>query len=276
MDWRAGLRARTLWIIALTGAIAPGCSDDDGDPVITTASLADAEQGQPYSVEIGAKGAGPLTWRVAPNTAVPPGLMLRSAGDQNAVLVGTPTVPGVFRFVVDLVDSRGREASRELSLAVRSSLSLDGLDLPVAVEGRDYEARLSPSGGADAGFAWSVVSGALPPGLVLEDTAERMAVIRGRPAPGTFQFAVEVVDDAGGVGQKQFELQVRSSLALVAAEPPTGRTGRGYAWTLSVEGGLGEGVGWRVLDGALPPGLSFGLPEGRTIDVGGVPVSAGS
>ena len=276
MDKRAGLRAGTLWILALAGAIASGCGDESGDPVITTASLGEAEQGQPYSAEILAQGAGRLEWSVAPESSVPPGLTLQSAGDKSAVLAGTPIAPGVFRFGITLVDSRGRRASRELSLSVRSSLSLDGISLPVAVEGRDYEAPLAPSGGAGSGLEWTLVSGALPPGLALEDTAERVAVIRGRPGPGTFRFAVSVADGAGGRAERQLELQVRSSLAVAASEPTTGRTGRAYAWALSVQGGLGEGVGWRVLEDALPPGLSFGPVRGRGIEIRGVPVSAGT
>ena len=63
--------------------------------------------------------------------------------------------------------------------------------LPDGIEGTAYSQTLHAAGGATP-YTWSVVAGALPPGLSL---ASSTGVISGTPtAPGTYTFAVEVTD----------------------------------------------------------------------------------
>lgn len=68
--------------------------------------------------------------------------------------------------------------------------------LPSAIVGVFYSATLSASGGVPP-YTWTVISGALPPGLSL-DTAGN---ITGTPTTqGTYNFTVQVVDPLGNVG----------------------------------------------------------------------------
>ena len=65
--------------------------------------------------------------------------------------------------------------------------------LPQAVLGTPYSATLTVTGGGPP-FSWSVISGALPPGLSLDVNGN----ITGTPTTiGTFFFTVQVVDAIG-------------------------------------------------------------------------------
>lgn len=62
--------------------------------------------------------------------------------------------------------------------------------LPSAVVGQSYSQQLTASGGTGL-YTWSLVSGALPPGVTLSSTG----VISGRPTSvGQFTFTIQVVD----------------------------------------------------------------------------------
>jgi hypothetical protein len=70
-------------------------------------SLPDATPGMPYAQAItAAGGTAPHTFSVTVG-ALPSGLTL----SPNGVLTGTPTVPGVFDFVVTAVDANGCRVS---------------------------------------------------------------------------------------------------------------------------------------------------------------------
>ena len=267
-----------LLAVGLCGPASTACGGEgpEGSGTILPSTLADAQQDQPYSVELSATGTGTLTWENPAADALPPGLTIRSDGPRTAILSGTPTVPGTFEFAVNVTDRQSGRVTQGYSLRVRSSLSLDDVTVAAAVEGADYEALLPASGGAPTGLQWSVVGGDLPPGLRLEGTDQRVAALRGRPGPGRHLFTIAVVDGAGGRAERDLELLVRSSLSIAAPDAPSGRTGLTYAWQLAVEGGLGQGIAWHVLDDALPPGLYVGDADAPLVEIRGVPLVAGS
>lgn len=267
-----------LVAVGLCGAAWTACGghDTEGWEGTLTYELADALQDEPYELEIVAGGAGPLTWEAPGSGSLPPGLTLQPVGPKTALLAGTPTVPGAFEFEVTITGVDGESTARRYSLRVRSSLSLDGVTVAAGVEGAAYEALLPASGGAPTGLRWNVIGGELPPGLRLEDADQRVAALRGRPDPGRYLFTIAVEDGAGGRAEQELELLVRSSLSIAAPAAPAGRTGTPYSWQLSVEGGLGQGIAWHVLDAALPPGLELAAADARLVEVRGVPVVAGT
>lgn len=267
-----------LLAVGLCGTASTACGDDgsEGSGAILPSTLADAQQDEPYAVELEASGTGTFTWEGPAAGSLPPGLTIQSIGPRTALLSGTPTVPGTFEFEVTITDLEGSSATRGYSLRVHSSLSLDGVSVAAAVEGADYVALLPASGGAPTGLRWNVVGGELPPGLRLEDADQRVASLRGRPGPGRYLFTIAVVDGAGGRAEQDLELLVRSSLSIAAPAAPAGRTGRTYAWQLAVEGGLGQGTEWHVLDDALPPGLELVDAGAPLVEIRGVPVVAGT
>jgi len=80
--------------------------------------------------------------------------------------------------------------------------------LPSGTIGKGYEATLEVKGG-DPPYAWSIVSGNLPPGLTLKKESGR---ITGIPtAEGAWKFVVKVADKNGLSAQKSFEVSVGPS-----------------------------------------------------------------
>ena len=99
------------------------------------------------------------------------------------------------------------------SLGVRASINLDAAPPPITVAtttlatarwNMPYRAQLSANGGY-AGHTWSLVAGALPPGLALSPAG----VVSGAPtAAGEFAFTVRAADGAGAAGEGDVQLTV--------------------------------------------------------------------
>ncbi|HTY20927.1 MAG TPA: Ig domain-containing protein, partial [Geobacteraceae bacterium] len=88
---------------------------------------------------------------------------------------------------------------------VIAPLKITGVRLSHATRGIPYSKQLSGSGGVKP-YSWSVVAGALPPGLKIDTVT---GVISGIPATtGTFRFAARVTDTQGTSAVKPMSIQV--------------------------------------------------------------------
>jgi len=77
--------------------------------------------------------------------------------------------------------------------------------LPEAAVDTLYHAELSESGGTEP-CVWKLVSGSLPPGLILD---EALGVVTGTPTTaGTSSFELELIDSAGKTASGNFYLTV--------------------------------------------------------------------
>jgi len=82
---------------------------------VTTESLPEAGQGQPYSQQLTASGGtGARTWQDTDGALSGTGLVLLSSG----LLAGTPTVGGTIDFVARVTDAVGASTDKPLPLAV--------------------------------------------------------------------------------------------------------------------------------------------------------------
>ncbi len=153
-------------------------------PFVTTYSLPEATQGQPYSTAFTASGGqAPLTWSY--EGTLPPGMSLSSTG----VLSGTPTSGGTFNFIVSVSDVRGAVDRLSQELFVYAPPTVTTASLPNASQGQPYSVPLLASGGQGA-YTWSF-TGTLPPGMSLSSTG----ILSGTPtALGTSNFTVTVRD----------------------------------------------------------------------------------
>jgi parallel beta-helix repeat protein len=183
-----------------------------------------------------------------------------------------------------LIASRSRSAGAKIRIGIGVWACLFALALPAAAQssnaapptfvpgaltGSVYAQTLAAVGTAP--IAWSVTSGALPPGLSLGAST---GIIGGTPtAPGIFTFKITAAN-AGGSNSEQLSLTVTTPPtppSIGTASPlPAALTGSVYTQTLSATGTAP--ITWSVTSGALPAGLSLGSSTGV---VSGTPTAPG-
>ena len=89
--------------------------------------------------------------------------------------------------------------------AAAAPMQINTAGLPIAVRGRYYDQALSASGGSGS-YLWTVSSGSLPPGLVLDPST---GIIRGRPRSkgnSTFTITVQDVRNAASTASQAFSV----------------------------------------------------------------------
>jgi hypothetical protein len=140
--------------------------------------------------------------------------------------------------------------------------------LPPGFVGREYDDTLAAIGGR-ATRTWSVVQGALPPGLTLEASTGRIA---GVPSDtGTFAFRIRAASDTLS-DERDFSILVAEQVSITTTALEDGTVGARYEAALSATGGAGAYL-WQVVAGELPHGLTL---QGRTGVIGGVPTESGA
>ena len=170
--------------------------------VVTTASLADGVVGESYNQTLGASGGvKPYTWGMA-SGSLPEGLNLDSSGR----ISGVPSTHGTFSFRVEVTDSLGTKATKDLSITVAPApLVVTTASLADGVVGESYNQTLGASGGVKP-YTWGMASGNLPGGLSLDSSGR----ISGVPSThGTFSFRVEVTDSLGTKATRDLSITIR-------------------------------------------------------------------
>ena len=223
--------------------------------------------------------ASGVTWSLA-GGALPPGLV-RGA---NGRITGTPTAGGATSFQVraSYRSKSGTQAYQVVTGEV--SISLADATLPPATEGLaysyDFAPKLAVSGDPDytaAKVTWSV-SGALPPGLVLNANG----TLTGTPtATGSYPVAISATY-LTRTGQRTYQVAVGAiTVALASASLPAVKAGDAYQYDLkpllSVSGdpgySAGTGVTWALASGALPAGVTLNSTSGV---ISGSPTATGA
>ena len=136
-------------------------------------------------------GSGPYVWTVL-SGALPAGLSLDPA---SGTVAGQSAVFGSFAFVASVRDvPSGAQATASATLVVAPRpVTITTTSLPHAIVNESYSVSLAAVDGA-APLRWSVVAGAIPPGLSLDPAS---GVLSGTPqdsALGTFRFTISVTD----------------------------------------------------------------------------------
>ncbi|MEZ5403037.1 MAG: putative Ig domain-containing protein [Bryobacteraceae bacterium] len=128
-----------------------------------------------------------------------------------------------------------------------------GCPLTPASSGVAYSQQLQAAGGT-APYAWSILSGALPPGITLGSTG----LLSGTAGQaGNYNFALRLVDSAGATTARECSLEVRASLSITTACPlPDAGQGQPYSATLAASGGTPPYT-WVIARGSLPTGLAL-------------------
>lgn len=149
-------------------------------------------------------GLAPFVYDISAG-ALPAGVTLSSAG----VLAGTPTTPGTYNFTVRATDRLAATATRAYALVVVQTLAIAASPAPpdgtinVALVTTDLAADNVTGGKAPLVF--SISAGALPAGVTLSS----VGVLSGTPtASGTFNYTVQVADDAGQIKTRAYTMIV--------------------------------------------------------------------
>jgi uncharacterized protein len=153
--------------------------------------------GTAYSQSLSASPAVNYSFARTSGT-LPPGLNLSAAG----VLSGTPTTAGTYTFTVTATGFGACTGSRSYTLTVTAACA--SITLPALPNGTvnvNYYGNLAgttPSGS----YTFSLDSGALPPGLVLDNL---FAALVGKPtAAGTFNFTLKATRSNGCTGTRAY------------------------------------------------------------------------
>jgi autotransporter-associated beta strand protein len=234
--------------------------------VLTPANLGSFGKGSPFlrALEAGG-GIGPYVWSLAGNSVLPAGLTMTSDG----VISGTLTTSGGNSFAVDVTDLMGSTTSRTFSLTVSAPpLAIETAAIfSGATAGQAFSQQLVATGGLEL-YSWSVVAGALPPGLTLGGSG----LLAGTPSQsGAYAFTVLLADGTEAV-TREYAMDVAAApeLTVATAALPAAVAGAFYTQALHAAGGEGPYT-WALISGALPAGLSLagdGTISGTTPEVG--------
>ncbi|HLE99766.1 MAG TPA: S8 family serine peptidase [Gaiellaceae bacterium] len=245
-----------------------------GSPTITTSSLADGTTGVAYSQSLAATGGmPPYSWDLAPGSdLLPPGLRLSASG----VIDGTPTTADTYSFTVMVTDSALQSSKKALSIDVGTPVDITTTILPDGIAGQAYSQTLAATDGTTP-YRWSIVSGSLPPGLLLDSGT---GTISGTPTTaGSYGFTVQVTDSAtpARTNTQALEIVVAPGLAIVTPTPLSPcKVGAACPRTIEAVGGASTYT-WSLVGGSLPPGLTWDLAStGPSITSSGAPTKPGN
>ena len=249
--------------------------------------------GAPYEVQIETdeiSGCFPYIWIQIVNSSLPPGLSMTQSG----LISGTPTEAGLTRFWLwnhDLTAAQGGPdwcqrddvSQREFSIPIDPGFAIVNAAPKPGTIGQPYAdaftakrfVSVNATGtGSDAAAAWSVQSGALPPGVALSADGR----LSGTPsAEGSFVFVVKAdLQNGNPVATREYTLVVRQPVGVQSPpgsqERQAGEVGIRFTKSFTATGGSGTYT-WSVSSGALPAGIALDAKKGT---ISGTPLRAGS
>jgi hypothetical protein len=231
-----------------------------------------ATAGTGYSATMSVTGGTPNYTYSIVSGSLPPGLTLNGS---TGAISGTPTTAGTYQFTSKVVDSKGKSDTAICTIVVVGSpvnLDCGPCSAGKATAGTAYSATMKVTGGT-APFKFSLTSGTLPAGLMLNTST---GVISGTPTTvGTSNFAVKVVDANGKSDTDTCSIEVTAPAVNLDCGPCSGSkttVGAAYSADMSVTGGKGPYT-FSIIKGSLPPGVTLNSSTGH---LGGTPATAGT
>ena len=225
---------------------------------IVNESVKPSTLGQPYTETLVAMRLETLNPVAGPNVqaawsllsgSLPPGVTF-----SDGVLTGTPTAEGSYAFVVK-AQHEAPSATQTFTLTVRQPLVVQSPFVPAARPNAEVGIRFAKTATATGGsgtYTWSLASGALPTGVVLDPSKGTLA---GTPqAAGNFPFGLSATDTEGRVATVNAALKVAPRLRIRSLRLKAATLGQAYRTTLATTGGVPP-LKWKVVGGKLPAGI---------------------
>jgi large repetitive protein len=226
---------------------------------IVNESVKPATLGQPYTETLTAMRvetlnplAGPdvrAAWSLQSGT-LPPGVTFSTDG----ALAGTPTAEGSYAFVVR-AQHEAPSATETFTLTVRQPLVVKSPFAPALRPNAEVGIRIAKTATATGGsgtYTWSLSSGALPTGVVLDPSK---GTLSGTPqTAGNFAFGLSATDAEGRVATVNAALKVAPRLQIRSLRLKAATLGQLYRTTLATTGGVPP-LKWRLAGGKLPVGI---------------------
>jgi len=145
--------------------------------------------------------------------------------------------------------------SRLVLVDIGSGLVLTGL-LPSVALFATYSARLEARGGV-APYTFTVIGGALPQGMFLDSGTGVVSGVAN--APGIAEITVQVVDLTGAIAVRTFQLAVVPEPLTISGVYAEASVGAVYSSDVTISGAVPPYANARIVEGALPAGLTLSL-----------------
>jgi hypothetical protein len=240
--------------------------------VVTSGALPPGLTGVNYSTQLFFTGGHPpVTWTFNGGT-LPPGLSLNAT---SGTLSGRPTTAGNYTFTVRITDQDGTIATSQaltLQVDVGPLGVIDTGTLTAGMTGANYSYLLRGTGGTTP-YTWSLNSGTLPPGLLLNPTT---GAITGIPTvTGSYDFVVKITDSTTAFALSdplRIVVTAGPLVLLTTGDLTSGQVNVDYTYTL-LAGGGSQPYTWSITSGALPTGLTLNAATGA---ITGKPTAAGT
>ena len=244
---------------------------------ITTTTLPGGTVSQAYSASLAATGGtAPYAWSVSAGV-LPAGLTLSSAG----VLSGTPTTAAQSSFTILATDSLSATGSASilcLTIAAAASGPANPDALAIIYPGLDptttgvaYSRQLYGTGGVTP-YAWSLVSGSLPPGITLDPVFGSLSGVGTQS--GDYNFVVKLTDATSTSVTQAYELYVGGTGGSGGTGTGTGGTSAPVSVTVvngtlnggtASTGSFASGTSVTITANAAPSGETFNAWTGASV-----------
>jgi hypothetical protein len=200
---------------------------------------------------------------VAPGT----GLELSLNESNGVITVLSAAIAGTYIVEVAATDNCGAQRVAGFNVTVTCpTTTLSTLANGQAGIAYNRTIAMTPAGS----YTFAVISGALPPGLILDETT---GAVTGTPtATGTFNFTVRATAASGCSATRAYSLVISCpSVVITPTTLPAASVGAAYSQMLSVA--PAGSYGFVLSFGSLPPGMALNATTG---EISGVPVLKGS
>jgi hypothetical protein len=235
-----GVSSITLHVLALT--------------LFSNTNLPNGSVGTPYLQMLQAWDTSPVTWIVAANSALPPGLSISGSS-----ITGTPTAAGKYSFTLTATDAANLPFNFGFNLVI-STISITNPEIipQQVISNVPYSYTMTAAGGG-AVKTWSATN--LPDGISIGPTTGKLSGTTSNTS-GTFRIMVTVTDGASTYTHAftlfaRFGDTLTPNFNILATQMADARVGQSASYSLNAGGGVPPYT-WTLASGSiLPPGLNL-------------------